>query len=68
MLPALSARLSGAAARGRTVAEACVGTHGGFAFAEEADSERQSRETRLVCASLILAYLAEHGPGLPRRH
>lgn len=64
----MSARLSDAAARGRTVTEACVGTHGGFAFAEEADNVRQFRETRLVCTSLIPAHLAERGLGLPRRH
>lgn len=68
MLPALSARLSDAAARGRTVAEACAGTHGGFVFAEESDSVRQFRETRLICTDLILAHLAERGLGLPRRH
>ena len=45
-----------------------MGTHGGVAFAEKADSERQFRETRLVCASLILAHLAERGLGVPRRH
>jgi hypothetical protein len=67
VLPALSARLSDAAARGRTVAEACVGTHG-VAYAEESDSERQFRGTRPICTRLILAHLAEHGLGLPRRH
>jgi alkylation response protein AidB-like acyl-CoA dehydrogenase len=52
-------------------AEACVQTHGGFAFAEEYDVERKFRETRLyqvapISTNLILSYLAEHVLGLPR--
>jgi hypothetical protein len=53
--------------------EACVQTHGGFAFAEEFDVERKFRETRLyqvapISTNLILAYLAEHVLGLPRSY
>lgn len=52
-------------------AEACVQTHGGFAFAEEYDVERKFRETRLyqvapISTNLILSYVAEHVLGLPR--
>ena len=51
--------------------EACMQTHGGFAFAEEFDIERKWRETRLyqvapISTNMILAYLAEHLLGLPR--
>jgi len=54
-------------------AEACVQTHGGFAFAEEYDVERKFRETRLyqvapISTNLILAYLSEHVLGLPRSY
>ena len=54
-------------------AEACVQTHGGFAFAEEYDVERKFRETRLyqiapVSTNLILAYISEHVLGLPRSY
>jgi acyl-CoA dehydrogenase len=54
-------------------AEACVQTHGGFAFAEEFDIERKFRETRLyqvapISTNLILSYLAEHVLGLPRSY
>ncbi|TCR59419.1 acyl-CoA dehydrogenase family protein [Bosea sp. BK604] len=54
-------------------AEACVQTHGGFAFAEEYDVERKFRETRLyqvapISTNLILSYLAEHVLGLPRSY
>lgn len=54
-------------------AEACVQTHGGFAFAEEYDVERKFRETRLyqiapISTNLILAYVAEHVLGLPRSY
>ena len=54
-------------------AEACVQTHGGFAFAEEYDVERKFRETRLfqvgpISTNLILCYLAEHVLGLPRSY
>ena len=54
-------------------AEACVQTHGGFAFAEEYDIERKFRETRLyqvapISTNLILSFLAEHVLGLPRSY
>jgi alkylation response protein AidB-like acyl-CoA dehydrogenase len=54
-------------------ANACVQTHGGFAFAEEYDVERKFRETRLyqvapISTNLILSYLAEHRLGLPRSY
>ncbi len=54
-------------------AEACVQTHGGFAFAEEYDVERKFRETRLyqvapISTNLILSYLAEHVLGMPRSY
>jgi acyl-CoA dehydrogenase len=54
-------------------AEACVQTHGGFAFAEEYDVERKFRETRLyqvapISTNLILAYVSEHVLGLPRSY
>ena len=54
-------------------AEACVQTHGGFAFATQYDIERKFRETRLyqvapISTNLILAYLAEHVLGLPRSY
>jgi acyl-CoA dehydrogenase len=56
-----------------SAAEACVQTHGGFAFAEEFDIERKYRETRLyqvapISTNLILAYLAEHVLGMPRSY
>ncbi len=54
-------------------AEACMQTHGGFAFAEEYDIERKFREARLyqiapISTNLILAYVAEHVLGLPRSY
>jgi acyl-CoA dehydrogenase len=54
-------------------ANACVQTHGGFAFAEEYDIERKFRETRLyqvapISTNLVLSYLAEHRLGLPRSY
>ncbi len=53
--------------------EACVQTHGGFAFAEEYDVERKFRETRLyqvapISTNLILSYIAEHVLGMPRSY
>lgn len=53
--------------------EACVQTHGGFAYAREYDVERKWREARVqrtapVSTNLILAYLAEHVIGLPRSY
>ena len=54
-------------------ANACMQTHGGFAFAEEYDIERKFRETRLyqvapISTNLVLSYLAEHRLGLPRSY
>ena len=54
-------------------AEACVQTHGGFAFAEEYDVERKFRETRLyqvapISTNMILSYIAEHVLGMPRSY
>jgi acyl-CoA dehydrogenase len=53
--------------------EACMQTHGGFAYAREYDVERKWREARVqrtapVSTNLILAYLAEHVLGLPRSY
>ncbi len=53
--------------------EACMQTHGGFAYAREYDIERKWREARVqrtapVSTNLILAYLAEHVLGLPRSY
>ena len=54
-------------------AEACVQTHGGFAFAEEFDIERKFRETRLyqvapISTNLILAFLAQNALGMPKSY
>jgi len=54
-------------------AEACMETHGGYAFAEEFDIERKYREARLyrtapVSTNMILSYLAEHILDLPRSY
>ncbi len=54
-------------------AEACMQTHGGFAFAREYDVERKWRETRLyqiapISTNLILSYLGEHVLGMPRSY
>ena len=53
--------------------EACMQTHGGFAYAREYDVERKWREARVqrtapVSTNLILAYIAEHVLGLPRSY
>jgi acyl-CoA dehydrogenase len=53
--------------------EACMQTHGGFAFAREYDVERKWREARVqrtapISTNLILSYLAEHVLGLPRSY
>ena len=52
-------------------AEACMQTHGGFAYAREYDIERKWREARVqrtapISTNLILSYVAEHILGLPR--
>lgn len=54
-------------------AEACMQTHGGFAFAREYDVERKWREARLgriapVSTNLILAFVAQHVLRLPRSY
>jgi alkylation response protein AidB-like acyl-CoA dehydrogenase len=54
-------------------ADACVQTHGGFAFAEEYNIERKFRETRLyqvapISTNLILSFIAEHVLGMPRSY
>ena len=54
-------------------AEACMQTHGGFAFAEEYDVERKWREARLyqiapISTNLILCYIAEQVLGLPKSY
>jgi len=51
--------------------DACMQTHGGFAFAREYHIERKFRETRLyqiapISTNLILSYIAEHVLDLPR--
>ena len=53
--------------------EACMQTHGGFAYAREYDIERKWREARVqrtapISTNLILSYIAEHGLGLPRSY
>ncbi|RYZ02110.1 MAG: acyl-CoA dehydrogenase [Comamonadaceae bacterium] len=53
--------------------EACMQTHGGFAFACEYDIERKWREARVqrtapISTNLILSYIAEHVLGLPRSY
>src|SRR5205823_6054731 len=52
-------------------ANACLQTHGGYGFADEYDSDRKFRETRLyqvapISTNLILSYLGEHVLGMPR--
>jgi acyl-CoA dehydrogenase len=54
-------------------ANACMDTHGGFAFAVEYDIERKFRETRLysiapVSNNLVLAFIGEHVLGMPRSY
>lgn len=53
--------------------DACMQTHGGFAFAKEYHIERKFRETRLyqiapISTNLILSYIAEHVLDLPRSY
>ena len=48
-------------------------TYGGFGFAEEYDVERKFREARLyrtapVSTNMILAFLGQHGLGMPRSY
>ena len=54
-------------------AEACMQTHGGFAFAKEYGIERKWRECRLnqiapSSTNLILAYIGQHVLGMPRSY
>ena len=54
-------------------AEACMQTHGGYAFAEEYDVERKFRENRLyqiapISTNMILSYVAEHILKMPRSY
>ncbi len=54
-------------------AEACMQTHGGFAYAVDYDIERKWREARVqrtapISTNLILSYVAEHVLGLPRSY
>jgi len=53
--------------------EACMQTHGGFAFAREYGIERKWRECRLyqiapISTNMILAYVAQHVLGMPRSY
>jgi alkylation response protein AidB-like acyl-CoA dehydrogenase len=53
--------------------EACMQTHGGFAYAREYDIERKWREARVqrtapISTNLILSYLAQHVLGMPRSY
>jgi len=53
--------------------EACMQTHGGFAYAREYDIERKWREARVqrtapISTNLILSFVAEHVLGLPRSY
>ena len=54
-------------------AEACMQTHGGFAFAKEYGIERKWRECRLyqiapISTNMILAYIGQHVLGMPRSY
>ena len=53
--------------------EACMQTHGGFAYAREYDVERKWREARVqrtapIPTNMILSYLGEHVLGMPRSY
>ena len=53
--------------------EACMQTHGGFAFAREYGIERKWRECRLyqiapISTNMILAYLGQHVLDMPRSY
>jgi acyl-CoA dehydrogenase len=52
-------------------AEACMQTHGGFAYAREYDVERKWREARLyqiapISTNLVLSYVGQHVLGMAR--
>ncbi len=53
--------------------EACMQTHGGFAFATEYDIERKWREARLyliapISTNMILSYIGQHVLGMPKSY
>ena len=53
--------------------EACMQTHGGFAFATEYDIERKWREARLyliapISTNMILSYIGHHVLGMPKSY
>jgi len=53
--------------------EACMQTHGGFAFACEYDIERKWREARLyliapISTNMILSYIGQHVLGMPKSY
>jgi acyl-CoA dehydrogenase len=53
--------------------EACMQTHGGFAFAKEYGIERKWRECRLyqiapISTNMILAFIGQHVLGMPRSY
>ncbi|MFP6748238.1 MAG: acyl-CoA dehydrogenase family protein [Alphaproteobacteria bacterium] len=55
------------------MADACMQTYGGFAFAKEYHIERKWREARLyrtapISTNLILAFVAQHVLGMPRSY
>ena len=54
-------------------AEACMQTHGGFAFAKEYHIERKWREARIfktapISTNLILGFVGQHVLGMPRSY
>ena len=53
--------------------EACMQTHGGFAFAKEYDIERKWREARLyliapISTNMVLSYIGQHVLGMPKSY
>jgi acyl-CoA dehydrogenase len=53
--------------------EACMQTHGGFAFATEYDIERKWREARLyliapISTNMILSFIGQHVLGMPKSY
>ena len=53
--------------------EACMQTHGGFAFAREYDIERKWREARLyliapISTNMILSFIGHHVLGMPKSY
>ncbi|HIF17379.1 MAG: acyl-CoA dehydrogenase family protein [Cycloclasticus sp.] len=53
--------------------EACMQTHGGFAFATEYDIERKWREARLyliapISTNMILSFIGHHVLGMPKSY